>query len=201
MDPFVAFWTTFTVIALAELGDKTQLLTIVLASRYRRLPVLLGVIASLSLLSLVAVLGGSVIFRYVPVSIVRALAGVSFIIFAFWTLLEKETDVEKDGACLTGSSKKAKTSLIIFSYCFCLMFVAEFGDKTQLATIVLASGMYEPVSIFLGAVLAFVVVDAPCVYAGKKLSEKVKIRHIKLGSAVLFLILGIFFIAEFAGFI
>jgi putative Ca2+/H+ antiporter (TMEM165/GDT1 family) len=147
------------------------------------------------MLSLLAVLCGAVIFDIIPILYVRVAAAIAFIIFGVWTLCSKEEDDTKVG------KKKIGKSLTIIAYVFWLITVAEFGDKTQLATIVLASSLQEPLFIFLGAVAAFFVVDAPGIYFGKKISEKVPVKYIKAISGILFLVLGVYFILEVAGFI
>lgn len=195
MNPLLAFWTAFVLVAFAEVGDKTQVSAIVLASRYRRLPVLFGLMASLSILSLIAVLGGTAIFEIVPAFYVRCAAAFAFVLFALWTFIELWRHEEEERDRISGR-RRLKGSMQIFSYVFFVIFIAEFGDKTQLATIVLSSSLSEPFFIFLGAVAAFFVVDAPCIYIGKKIAERVNVKYIKIASAVTFLVMGIFFLLE-----
>ena len=201
MDPLLAFWTSFIVIALAEVGDKTQLLAIILSTKYGRLPVLLGLMMALSLLSLVAVLCGTIIFDIVPLVYVKILAAISFIVFAAWTFIEKDRGEDEGEVERAENDRKYKRTARVFSYVFGLVFVAEFGDKTQLSTIVLSSTLHEPLWIFLGAVLAFFVVDAPCVLLGKKIAERVNVRHIKIVSGIVFFALGTYFLLEVLGYL
>lgn len=194
-----SFWTTFLVIALAELGDKTQIMTISLACRYPRLPVLVGVISGLAFLSALAVAIGAVLFQFVPIVYVRAVAAIVFIAFGIWTFVEKEEKL-KEEECNLSIKEDKRRFLKIFSKCFLMISSAEFGDKTQLSVIALSASMAEPLAIFFGAVFAFFVINAPGVFLGKKLAEIVPIKYVKIASGILFIGLGIFFILEILGF-
>jgi len=194
-----SFLAAFLVIALAELGDKTQIMTISLACRYPRLPVLVGVLSGLAFLSALAVVIGAVLFQFVPIVYVRSAAAIAFIAFGIWTFIEKEEKLE-DKECSSSIQDEKKRFLKIFSKCFLIISSAEFGDKTQLSVIALSASLSEPLAIFLGAVFAFFIVNAPGVFLGKKIAELIPIKYIKIASGILFISLGIFFILEVLGF-
>ncbi len=193
-----AFLSTLVVVALAELGDKTQIMTISLACRYRRLPVLAGVISGLAFLSALAVVIGTVLFEFVPIAYVRGAAAIAFIAFGIWTFIEKEEKLE-ECKLEVDKARNMKIALSTFAKCFTIISAAEFGDKTQLTVIALSASLDEPFAIFIAATLAFIIVDAPGVFLGKKIAQKIPIKYVKLGSGALFIGLGIIFILDLVG--
>lgn len=198
MEFLVAFASAFAVIALAELGDKTQILAITLSSKYRRIPVLLGLMSALMFLTLIAVLGGTAIYTFVSPFYVRALAIIVFLAFGIYTITDflKNRGTEE---AETINDRKMKTAPRIFAYAFLMILMAEFGDKTQLMAIVLTSAYSQPVAVFFGASLAFLAVDGPCVVAGSYLGKKIKLSYIKLVSGIIFIAIGIYYLIEMLG--
>ena len=190
MSWYIPLVAAFVVIFLAELGDKTQLVTISFASKYPHVPVFFGVFLGMSMVTVLGVVVGTILFQVIDVTYVKILSGVIFIIFGIWTMWEaKEEEDEKEEV------KEVKNKSV-FSTTFIMISIAEFGDKTQFMVIALTAQYGAPVLVFIGAVAAFALIVGIGVYVGKKLSEKVSTKWIELGSAILFIVIGILFILE-----
>jgi putative Ca2+/H+ antiporter (TMEM165/GDT1 family) len=182
--------TTFALIFPAELPDKTTLASLVLSTRYRPLPVWLGAMAAFALQCLIAVTAGRLI-ALLPHRLVVAVAAVLFAVgawLAFRSGSESEDDVGETVAT-TSSPRIALTS-------FGVLFLAEFGDFTQLATASLASRYDAPASVFLGAWLALVCVSGLAVVAGRGLLRVVPLRAVRLVAASLFAVVAVLSAAE-----
>jgi putative Ca2+/H+ antiporter (TMEM165/GDT1 family) len=179
----------FVAVFLAEIGDKTQLITISFASKYPQIPVFFGIFLGISMITVLGVLVGTILFEFIPIFYVKILSGAIFIIFGIWTL--KEAKEEGDEEIETEITTKG-----VFSTSFILISIAEFGDKTQFMVIALTAQYGAPISVLMGAILAFALIIGIGVFVGKKLSERISIRWIELGSGFLFIIIGIIFILE-----
>jgi putative Ca2+/H+ antiporter (TMEM165/GDT1 family) len=129
---FAAITSAFVLLFLAELGDKTQLMTMTLAHRYPVRPVVAGVFSAFLVLNLLAIGVGAALYRYVPTELVLVAAGLLFLFFAWRSWCEADGEDEEEGEAVDGRSA--------FVASFTLIFVAELGDKTQLALIALAAG-------------------------------------------------------------
>jgi putative Ca2+/H+ antiporter (TMEM165/GDT1 family) len=189
MDWFVPFTVTFAAVFLAELGDKTQLITISFASKYPRMPVFLGIFLGLSIITLLGVLVGTILFLYIPIVVVKVLSGLIFLLFGIWTLYKirsREEEIEES----------VKSEKNIFTTSFLMISLAEFGDKTQFAVIALTAQYGSPIVVLLGAILAFALIVAIGVVLGKKISERVSSKWIEFGSGLLFIVIGFIFIIE-----
>lgn len=190
MDWYIPLFVTFIAVFLAELGDKTQLITISFASKYPHVPVFLGVFLGISMITLLGVMIGTVLFEFIPIFYVKILSGSIFVLFGAWTLFKmNEKEAEQD------ETLKSKNKSV-FSTTFVMISLAEFGDKTQFAVIALTAQYGLPLVVFIGAILAFALIVGIGVVLGKKLSEKVSSKWIDFGSALLFIIIGIIFIIE-----
>jgi putative Ca2+/H+ antiporter (TMEM165/GDT1 family) len=188
---YIPFVAAFVVIFLAELGDKTQLVTISFASKYPHIPVFFGVFLGMSMVTILGVAVGTILFNVIDVFYVKILSGAIFIIFGIWTLREvKKQEEEKDREKSEVKNKK------VFSTTFIMISIAEFGDKTQFMVIALTAQYSAPILVFLGAILAFALIVGIGVILGKKISEKISSKWIDIGSALLFIIIGIIFIVE-----
>lgn len=187
---YIPLVAAFVVIFLAELGDKTQLVTISFASKYPHVPVFFGVFLGMSMVTVLGVVVGTILFQVIDVTYVKILSGAIFIIFGIWTLWEsnKEEDEKEE--------EKEVKKKSVFSTTFIMISIAEFGDKTQFMVIALTAQYGTPVLVFIGAVAAFALIVGIGVYVGKKLSEKVSTTWIELGSAILFIVIGVLFIVE-----
>ncbi|MDD2885203.1 MAG: TMEM165/GDT1 family protein [Dechloromonas sp.] len=172
--------TTFGVIALAELGDKSQLVCMTLAARYHARPVAIGAIAAFALLNALAVLFGAAVAAWLPPWLVTLLVAVLFALFGIAALRHQEED-ETD-------ETQAPPRYGIVATTFALIFVAEFGDKTQLAVAGLGSTAAAP-WVWLGATLALSCTSLLGIYAGRHLLQRLPMGWLHRASGMLFLLL------------
>jgi putative Ca2+/H+ antiporter (TMEM165/GDT1 family) len=173
-------FSTFLIIAAAELGDKTQLLVLGFVSRYPVWEVIGAVTLATALLMLLAVAFGGAINYYLPPFYVQFFAGTLFILFGLWTLFGK---VEKEGE----KKRRGNPFWMIFS----AFFLAELGDKTQLATFALSAQYGAPLMVWLGATLGMAGVNVLAALAGKWIKRFLPERSLKLAGAAVFLIFGL----------
>lgn len=189
---YIPLAVTFMVIFLAELGDKTQLITISLSSKHPRIPVFLGVFLGIGVITIIGVVLGTIIFEFIPIFYVKILSGMIFVIFGTWTFLKIKKNKKEDEL----KEKDPAREKNVISIAFLMTSLAEFGDKTQFAVIALTAQYKAPVFVYIGALLAFALIIGIGVFLGKKISEKVTSKWIDIGSALLFLVIGIIFIIE-----
>ncbi len=164
------------------MGDKSQLVCIVLAVRYRATPVLMGAIAAFALLNLAAVVIGAAVANWLPEHVITVVVGVLFLLFgahAFSGNVGEESDIIED-----------KGNHGIFLSTFVLIILAEFGDKTQIAVAGLASTL-DPTAVWLGATLALAVTSGIGVLAGRTALQHVPIVFLHRLSGSLFILFGI----------
>jgi putative Ca2+/H+ antiporter (TMEM165/GDT1 family) len=172
--------TTFGLISLAELGDKSQLVCMTLAARYHYAPVLAGAIAAFLVLNTLAVLFGAGLAQWLPE---RVLAGVVALLFGIFGILAlRNSRAEEDEAL----PKKGGHS--IFASTFVLLVLAEMGDKTQIAVAAMA-GTWPPVPVWTGATLALIVTSALGVLVGCRLLRLMPIHRLHQASGLFFLLL------------
>jgi putative Ca2+/H+ antiporter (TMEM165/GDT1 family) len=186
-----AFWLSFGVIFLAELGDKSQLMALAFAARYRALVVL----AAVSLATLIVHAGSVVLGRAfalaLPTSLINIVAGLAFLAFAAWTLRgDSVDDATADRPIASGIA-----ALMTVGTAF---FLAELGDKTMLATITRAT-TEEAIGTWLGSTAGMVAADALAIGAGALLGARLPERAIKLFAAGAFVVFGMLLIAEGLG--
>lgn len=175
-----AFITASLFVVLAEMGDKTQLLGMAFAARYRWQTVMLGVFAATVLNHLFAVLVGSYITNYVPMSTVQIVASLSFIIFGLWTIR---------GDQLEGEDRER--SMSPFWTVAVAFFIAEMGDKTQLATIALAAKFQsEIIPVWMGTTLGMMIANAIGILIGVVLGKQIPERLVKWGASLIFILFG-----------
>jgi putative Ca2+/H+ antiporter (TMEM165/GDT1 family) len=174
--------STFSLLFLAEMGDKTQLMTMTLAHRYPAFPVLIGTFLAFLLLNLLAVLLGEGLSLYVPREAVLLTAAVLFLIFAYRSWRDVDEDDE-----IVGSAATSRAWIISFS----LIFVAELGDKTQLAMVAMAAQSGELLSVFVGGTLALWTVALLGVVLGRTLLRRIPRRWVQRAAGLLFLAFGI----------
>ena len=171
------------VVALAEMGDKTQLLAFILAARFRRpLPIILGILfATLLNHSLAGALGAWITTVIGPV-ILRWVLGLSFIGMAVWTLVPDKIEDEET---------QIASKLGVFGATFVTFFLAEMGDKTQIATIALAAHYAAPLMVIAGTTLGMIIADVPAVFLGNKFAEKIPMRLVHSIAAGIFAVMGV----------
>lgn len=179
--------TTFALIAIAELGDKTQLTVIALSAGYDRVKVFAGVILAFIFVTGLGILAGETLFRYVPADMIKIIAGLLFVVFGIWILSSRES-CDADEKLSSGNPLISTFSMIA---------IAEMGDKTQLSAITLAAKYDSPYLVFAGAILALASISLMGILLGKKLCETVPLPKIKLGAGILFIIFGLMFLAGF----
>jgi putative Ca2+/H+ antiporter (TMEM165/GDT1 family) len=180
IDWFTPISTTYVLIVVAEMGDKSQLVCMTLAARHRAKPVILGAIAAFALLNTLAVLFGVAIASWMPDYIVAALVSVLFAFFGLQSLFFNDNE--------QGSEIQEKSGHNLFLTTFLLITVAEFGDKTQLAIIALSSTAM-PLAIWIGATLALATTSILGVIAGRTLLKKIPLTLLHYLSGLFFLIL------------
>jgi putative Ca2+/H+ antiporter (TMEM165/GDT1 family) len=178
------FASIFAVIFVAELPDKTALASLVLATRHRALPVLLGAAAALAIQSLVAVIAGSLL-SMLPARVVHIGSGVLFLVSAIvmWLKKDGETETGKEGGEL-GFVKA-------FTMSFMVVFVAEWGDLTQIATAGFAARYKQPLLVFAAATAALWAVASLAVIAGNRAGHLLNPKLTQKIAAVLFALVGI----------
>jgi len=169
--------SAFALLFVAEMGDKTQLTAMTLATRYRALPVAIGVCSAFLVLNVLAVVVGQMLFRYVPQQAVLLAAGVLFLVFARKSWQASDEDEEE-------SDPADARSAVITS--FLMIFMAELGDKTQLALIALAASSGAPWSVFGGATLALWAVSLIGIFVGATLLKDVPKALMHRAAALLF---------------
>jgi putative Ca2+/H+ antiporter (TMEM165/GDT1 family) len=174
--------TSFILIAAAEIGDKSQLVCMTLASRHRAFPVLLGAITAFAFLNILAVIFGAAIASWFPDYIVSATVALLFATFGIHSLRIEEDEEEDDVVEKSGHS--------IFFTTFLLITVAEFGDKTQLAVVALSSTSF-PIAVWIGASSALAFTSALGVLAGRTVLQKIPLTLLHKTSGTIFLILAI----------
>ncbi|RJL33583.1 TMEM165/GDT1 family protein [Bailinhaonella thermotolerans] len=183
-----AFWLSLGVIFVAELGDKSQLMAMTFATRFRALPVLAGITIATAVVHAVSVALGGAVGGFIPEKPVAIAAGLAFLGFAAWTLRGDSLDDDE--------SKKAqratRSALIAVTIAF---FLAELGDKTMLATITLAA-REEAFGTWLGSTVGMVAADALAIVVGRYLGKRLPERTIKIGAAVGFAVFGVLILAE-----
>ena len=169
-------------VALAEMGDKTQLLAFILAARFKRpLPIVGGIFVATAVNHGLAGALGAWITTALGPQVLRWVLGLSFLAMAVWTLFPDE--IEKDEG-------KAAQRLGVFGATLVTFFLAEMGDKTQLATVALAAHYGTPLVVVVGTTLGMLIADVPAVFIGDRLSARVPMRWVHGAAAALFALLG-----------
>ena len=177
-----ALWISTGIVALAEIGDKTQLLAFLLAARFKKpLPIIAGILcATVVNHGLAGALGAWITASLSP-EILRWVLGASFIGMAAWTLVpDKIEDDEGDIASRWG----------VFGATLVTFFLAEMGDKTQIATVAMAAHFADPVLVVIGTTLGMLIADVPAVFIGDRLSARIPMRLVHGIAAALFAVLG-----------
>jgi putative Ca2+/H+ antiporter (TMEM165/GDT1 family) len=180
-----AFLVSAGVVALGEMGDKTQLLAIVLAATFRKpVPIILGIlVATLVNHAAAGAVGGWVAQALGP-DILRWVIGVSFLAMAGWILIPDKIDDDDDAAA-------GKRRFGVFGTTVVAFFLAEMGDKTQIATVALAARYPDIVQVVLGTTFGMMLADVPAVFLGDKIAKKVSMKLVHGIAAAIFAVLGL----------
>ncbi|MBB5605807.1 MULTISPECIES: TMEM165/GDT1 family protein [unclassified Janthinobacterium] len=177
-----AFLISTGIVGLAEIGDKTQLLAFLLAAKFRKpLPIVLAILVATIVNHAFAAAVGAWITSMLGPDVLRWVLGVSFLVMAAWTLIPDKIDED--------DAKLAKygvflTTLIAF-------FMAEMGDKTQVATVALAARYHDVYSVVLGTTVGMMLANVPAVYLGDRIANKVSLPLVHGIAAIVFAVLGV----------
>lgn len=180
-----AFFLAFAVVFVAELGDKTQLVALGLATRYRTLTVLAGITVAYAITNGISVVIGGLLGAALPTTAIAVLGAAAFFGFAAWTL--RADDDDDDDVAIGGRS--------VFVSIVAAMFIAELGDKTMLATATLAA-RDAPVATWFGATLGITASGALAVFVGRALGDRLPRRATRLGAAALFVVFGLLLLID-----
>lgn len=171
------------VVALAEIGDKTQLLAFVLAARFKRpAPIILGILAATIVNHGAAGALGAWITSVLSPEVLRWTLGLSFLGMAAWMLVPDKLDDEDTR--INGRLGVFGTTLVTF-------FLAEMGDKTQIATVAMAAHYASPLLVVIGTTLGMLIADVPAVFVGDKLANKIPMKLVHSIAAGVFAVLGV----------
>ena len=183
-----AFLVSFGVIFVAELGDKSQLMALAFASRYRPYPILVGITLATAVVHAFSVVVGALLGAAMPTRAINVLAGLAFLGFAAWTLRGDRLD-DDEAARAHRTARSAVTAAAI------AFFLAELGDKTMLATVTLATreGLF---GTWLGSTVGMVAADALAIGVGALLGRRLPERTIRLVAAASFLAFGVLLIVQ-----
>ncbi|MGW4462761.1 TMEM165/GDT1 family protein [Micromonospora sp. NBC_01796] len=185
---FVALVVSFGVIFVAELGDKSQLIALTFATRFKPVPVLIGITIATALVHLASVAIGYGLGATLPTGWIALGAGVAFLGFGAWTLRgDRLTEEERAKA-----EQTKRSAIIAVSVAF---FIAELGDKTMLATITLAT-QYGWFGTWVGSTVGMVAADALAILVGRMLGRRLPEKVIKYGAAALFAISGLWLLLD-----
>ncbi|MBK7001015.1 MAG: TMEM165/GDT1 family protein [Rhodoferax sp.] len=171
------------VVALAEIGDKTQLLAFILAARFKKpVPIILGIlVATIVNHSLAGALGAWITSTVSP-EVLRWVLGLSFIGMAIWTMIPDKIEEEE-----TQVAKRFG----VFGATLITFFLAEMGDKTQIATVAMAAHYASPVMVVIGTTLGMLIADVPAVFVGDKLASRIPMKLVHTIAAAIFALLGV----------
>ena len=178
-----SFWVSTGVVALAEMGDKTQLLAFLLAARFKRpAPIIAGIfLATIVNHGLAGALGVWITTTLSP-QIMRWVLGISFLAMAAWTLIPDKIENEKSSMT---------TRFGVFGATLVTFFLAEMGDKTQGATVAMAAHYQDAWKVVAGTTLGMMIADVPAVFLGDKLSAKLSLKWLHAAAALVFAALGV----------
>ena len=180
-----AFLISTGVVALAEIGDKTQLLALVLAARYRKpLPIIFGILVATLVNHALAGAAGAWISAQVGPQVMRWVLGLSFIAMAVWTLIPDKYDDDDDATAKT-------TKFGVFGATLVAFFLLEMGDKTQIATVALAAKFDSLVGVVAGTTLGMMLANVPAVLLGEVAAKKLPMHIVHRVAAAIFVVLGV----------
>lgn len=171
------------VVAFAEFGDKTQLLAFIIAARYRKpLPIIAGILAATVVNHALAGAAGAWITTAIRPEVLRWVLGLSFVGMAVWTLIPDKIEEEET---------KVAGRLGVFGATLVAFFLAEMGDKTQLATVAMAAHYASPLAVVIGTTAGMLIADVPAVFVGDKLTGNIPMSLVRSIAAAIFALLGV----------
>lgn len=184
-----AFLISTCIVALAEIGDKTQLLAFLLAARYKRpWTIVLGILlATVANHVLAALLGGWLTTLFAAETL-RWILGISFIAMALWILVPDSLDASETAGMPRWG---------VFGTTLLAFFLAEMGDKTQIATVALAAQYQSFFMVVMGTTLGMMIANAPAVFVGERLASRVPVKWVHVAASLIFIVLGLCVLAGF----
>ena len=178
-----AFLISTGVVALAEIGDKTQLLSLILAAKYRKpWPICLGILVATLANHAIAGYVGALVARYLTPDVLKWIVAASFLAVALWTLKPDKAD---DDEAARGARHGVLLATIV------AFFVAEIGDKTQVATVVLAAQYHPLWQVVAGTTVGMLLANVPVVVLGSRFASKLPLKAARIAAAILFAALGL----------
>lgn len=175
---------SFLLVAVAELGDKTQLTVITLSSCSNAILVFTGAMLAFMLVAGIGVAVGDVLSLVIPLSVIRVASALLFLAYGVYMLLSRKSEE---------SVEKSNTGCVALS-AFSTIMLMELGDKTQLAVIALAAEYGIPILVYVGVIAAFTLVTGLGVLIGRTIMRLIPLKYVKLGSGIVFLLFGILFL-------
>jgi putative Ca2+/H+ antiporter (TMEM165/GDT1 family) len=178
-----ALLTSMGVVALAEIGDKTQLLAFVLAARFKKpIPIIAAILcATLVNHGLAGAVGAWITSMLTP-DVLRWVLGASFLGMAVWTMVPDKIEEEET---------QVANHLGVFGATLVTFFLAEMGDKTQIATVAMAAHFPNPVMVVIGTTLGMLIADVPAVFVGNRFSNKIPMKLVHSIAAAMFAVMGV----------
>jgi Ca2+/H+ antiporter, TMEM165/GDT1 family len=185
-----SFLISLSTVAVAEMGDRTQLLSLMLAARFRRpWPILAGVLCATVANHAVAAIIGQRLGHALTPRILDTTVGVSMTVMSLWTLKPDTLDESSAGAKRKGAFL---ATLVTF-------FIAEIGDKTQIATVALAAAYPNLLAVVAGTTTGMLLANAPVIFCGKAFADRLPLKTLRYVASAIFLGLGIYFLARTFG--
>lgn len=185
---FTALLISFGVVFVAELGDKSQLMAMTYALRYRWWVVLAGITVATTAVHAVSVVVGHFLGLSIPTDLISIVGGLAMLVFAIWTIRGDELDADEE-------SKASRTGASVLLAVMSSFFLAELGDKTMLATITLSTD-HDWLGVWIGSTVGMVVADALAIAVGMALGRRLPERTIALAAAALFLAFAVWLLVE-----
>jgi putative Ca2+/H+ antiporter (TMEM165/GDT1 family) len=185
MGGFEALLVSTLTVALAEIGDKTQLLALVLAAKYRKpWPIIAGILAATLVNHAASAWVGAWLSAMVPANVLQWIIAISFFAVALWALVPDKLDEDKDAAA-------QRSAWGVFAATCIAFFLVEIGDKTQVATVVLAARYHPLWQVVTGTTLGMLLANAPVVLFGARFAHKLPLKAARWTAAALFAVLGL----------
>lgn len=178
-----SFLVSTSVVGLAEIGDKTQLLSVVLAARYRKpVPIVMGVLVATLVNHACSGALGAWLANVIDPTIMNWAVVASFAVMAVWILIPDKLD--------DADAVATKRSLGVFGTTLTTFFLAEMGDKTQIVTVALAARFHEVLPVVAGTTLGMMLANMPVIYLGDRFADRLPTKAVHAAAAVIFLVLG-----------
>ncbi|MEO0048396.1 MAG: hypothetical protein RLZZ410_1355 [Pseudomonadota bacterium] len=183
---FNSFLLATSIVALAEMGDKTQLLSLMLAAKYKthHWSIIVGIFMATILNHAIAAWLGSAISQWLSPDVLRWILGVGFIALGLWLLIPDKLDGDEDTP-LTHNAWK------VFTITTSLFFIAEMGDKTQVATVALGARYDDLLAVVMGTTVGMMLANAPAVWLGQKFTTALPIKWVHAIAAIIFIAIGV----------